>query len=537
MERAILGSEADLSAVNRLAVDFGISEEASEGEPRSMMETKCEYSKLIVPNDRAYAAIAANYAGEVARKVGMEQEDVQAVVQAVEQAIANVMEYSFKPGERADLEVSFERVLEGLKTAIRDKGTPFYAGSYASVSGEETLAEEKGLAAAIFRLQEFVDEVAIENLGPRGKQTILIKKLRNKDLRNYYLTCEAPPYLEQSEPEAPSEPIKVTARAMKPSEAGEVVKCIYEAYGFSYVNEHLYYPERIVELNENGRIHSAVAVTEDNQIAGHTALTFPGENRRIAELGQAVVRPQFRSHGVLAELSRYLIDKARSLGLMGVYARSVTVHTYSQKVVSQLGLRPCAIILAFFPRTEQFKGIAEKLERRVAAEVRFMYFNRPERPMIFPPTHHREMILRLYGKLGMTPEVKIPSEEDAAACVPDSIVRTTLMGSMGYARIDVPRCGKNVIQEVKSRLKDLRVKGFDVINLHLNLCDPTPYIVTEEVERLGFFFAGILPGGFSEGDALILQYLNNVPIDYGEIKLESGAAQEILSYVKEHDPN
>jgi serine/threonine-protein kinase RsbW len=46
-----------------------------------------------------------------------------------------------------------------------------------------------------------------------------------------------------------------------------------------------------------------------------------------------------------------------------------------------------------------------------------------------------------------------------------------------------------------------------------------------------------MPGGLAEGDALILQYLNNVPIDYKEINVVSDMAYRILSHIKAHNPN
>jgi serine/threonine-protein kinase RsbW len=53
---------------------------------------------------------------------------------------------------------------------------------------------------------------------------------------------------------------------------------------------------------------------------------------------------------------------------------------------------------------------------------------------------------------------------------------------------------------------------------------------------MGFFFAGILPLALA-GDTLILQYLNNVRIDYDKIVLYSEEARQIRDYVREMDPN
>ena len=75
------------------------------------------------------------------------------------------------------------------------------------------------------------------------------------------------------------------------------------------------------------------------------------------------------------------------------------------------------------------------------------------------------------------------------------------------------------------------------MNLFLNLSDPLTSIYTAQFEKLGFFFSGILPGGFADGDALILQNLNNVPIDYDAIRVKSALAGKLVAYVREQDPN
>jgi len=53
---------------------------------------------------------------------------------------------------------------------------------------------------------------------------------------------------------------------------------------------------------------------------------------------------------------------------------------------------------------------------------------------------------------------------------------------------------------------------------------------------IGFFFAGILPAAAPRGDALILQYLNNLSIDYDQIHVASDAAKELISYIRLRDP-
>ena len=108
---------------------------------------------------------------------------------------------------------------------------------------------------------------------------------------------------------------------------------------------------------------------------------------------------------------------------------------------------------------------------------------------------------------------------------------------MSYARIIIERYGQNIVDELKTSVKELCLSKTEIVNLFLNLSDPLVCTFTQQFEKLGFFFAGILPGGFADGDALILQYLNNVPIDYDAIQVKSATAKKLLAYVREHDPN
>jgi hypothetical protein len=111
------------------------------------------------------------------------------------------------------------------------------------------------------------------------------------------------------------------------------------------------------------------------------------------------------------------------------------------------------------------------------------------------------------------------------------------VASMNYARMIIERYGRNIVSELKNKVKEICLQKTDIVNLFLNLSDPLTGTYAAQFENLGFFFGGILPGGFRNGDALILQYLSNVPIDYDAIQVESGIAKKLLTYVREQDPN
>jgi len=498
------------------------------------METNCQFSKLTIPSDVAYAGVAGNYAGGVARLIGFDDEDCRKIDLGVSQAVSQVIRYSFDPGESATLDVSCERIPVGLKVAIEDKGLPL--DPQRTQTGECSV-ESEAHSSELLCIEDYMDEVRFNNLGREGKETVLIKHLRHKSITDYYEACELEPYARPVSDRRPvSKSVECSIRAMKPSEAVEVSKCIYRAYGYSYGYELLYYPEQLAAMNDSGQVLSAVAAVNGKEIAGHCALIMWDINSRIAEMGQGVVKPEYRGQGCFVKLTGYLVEQAKARGLTGIFGQAVTNHTYSQRVGHRFGLKDCALLLGFIPSTVKFREMSENLTQRGSLIVHFRYLEQPTAMNVYAPKHHSEMIGKLYGNIGLWPELTRPTNVWSPSQDGHSVISVKTIPTMNFARIEIGGYGNNVVDEVRSMLRDLCLKKTEVINLYLDLSDPATFHLTAKFEKLGFFFAGILPAATRRGDALILQYLNNVPIDYDRIHVASDTAKELISYVRGLDP-
>jgi len=194
--------------------------------------SKCEFSKIDIPNDPEYAAAAGKYVVEIAKMIGFDEQAVQAIELGVREAIKAAIAYSFESGERATLELTCERIGEGMKVVVKDKGLPFADTMIAFESDETETGTFSPLGRQVFRLKEFMDEVVLHNLGHEGKEIVLIKYLKSKTITDYYAECELEPY-ELPLPEIAPDPAagECTVRRMKPSEAAEVSKSVYKTYG------------------------------------------------------------------------------------------------------------------------------------------------------------------------------------------------------------------------------------------------------------------------------------------------------------------
>jgi serine/threonine-protein kinase RsbW len=496
------------------------------------VEAKCEYSTIRIPNDPKYATAAAIYVSEIARMIGMDDQDLKSLENGVIEAITALMGYSFEPGEKATLQISCERIPEGLKVSLRDQGLPLGAtGNQSPVTETE---------APIFRLKEYLDEIRLHNLGPEGKEIVLIKHLKNKSVTDYYAACDLAPY----EPLTPhiaaaADELKCRIRPMQPADAAEVSKTVYKTYGYTYPHDYVYYPEKIIALNQSGRVYSVVALAGKDEIAGYGVFQIWEENPQIVEMAQGVVKPEFRSRGCFGNMTKYLIEQAKSKGISGAFGEAVTNHTVSQRTVHRFGFKDCALRLAMIPANTLFKGMNGTIPHRVSMLVQFLYLKTPPAGSlsIYAPPHHGDIIGDLYNELGLAPKINTSVSAEAKKATSPSVFRIKLVGAMSFARIIIARYGPNIVAELKAKVNELCQKKTEILNLYLNLYDPLTALYTAQFEKMGFFFAGILPSGLSEGDALILQYLNHVPIDYEAIQVKSAIAKNLLAYVREHDPN
>ena len=325
-----------------------------------------------------------------------------------------------------------------------------------------------------------------------------------------------------------------TVRKMNKADADNIVGLIHNSYGDSYFYKQFYNPDEIISANKSGYLTSVVAETTDGELIGHMALLRTQDDYQVVEPVIAVVKTGFRNRGVLTELAEYLyIHRKPELfkEVTGIYIPPVTSHTFSQKQVYNSGFKDCGIWLSYLPDAE-FQKINTPHLQRLSLVLTYLYVRQPKRIVIFPPRAHTEMIVKLFKNLGVFAiTCRIPQSYLQNYLKGESIVKIKDSPSLGQTIIKIVRPGKNIISEITAKIQELCTNNVSVIHLYLSLNDPATYFLAAKFEKMGFFFAGIMPGSACK-DALILQYLNDdTDIDHTKILLVTDTAREILSYV------
>jgi anti-sigma regulatory factor (Ser/Thr protein kinase)/GNAT superfamily N-acetyltransferase len=497
--------------------------------------------RLSLPPDLSYLHLAQMVIREAAQQIGFTGDDLYQIDLASEEAISNVMVHAFADQERENFELICERAPLGMKITIKEKGLPFDPRQIPDYCPSVDIDKMSASGMGVFLMKKFMNEVYFRNLGMEGKETQLVKYLPAKSIDSYLSAKELAEKETDMEVPLPSLPnregIAYTVRRMDPAEAVEIARCAYKSHGYTFFDDHIYYPERIIELNRTDEMISAVAVTEDNIFMGHAALVYPAPGTRIAEYTFVFVNPEFRGHGCMKRIADFLFQCPKKKPLDGVYVYSVTNHEFTQRGMAKFGIRDCGLLLASSPGTWMFKGIESDQVQRISVALSFKYITAPLTLTLYPPARHQPIIAHLYQNIGAPSHRFLRPDEDCQRHLPaETEILTDLLMTENCAEIHVVRYGDCVLHEVRKTLRELCLKNVAAIQLFLNLKDPVTFFMAVEFEKMGFFFAGILPLAMV-GDALILQYLNNVRIDYDKIVLYTDEARKIRDYVREMDPH
>lgn len=322
-----------------------------------------------------------------------------------------------------------------------------------------------------------------------------------------------------------STPDDYRIRRFQAEDAAGIVACVQKVYGDTYtIHPELYHPEQIVRLNETGELVSVIALDAAGQVVGHYALELP-DHGPVAESGEAMVAPEHQHHRLLERMRVVLEEEAKRLGLRGIFGRTVTNHVFSQRAVERFGEHPCGVSLGRSPAT-MHNNLSETCPQRMSTVMYFKYLERQEQVTTYAPLRHYDMIRRIYRQFDVAPAFQASGELTG----PGQVV-LDFRPDLQRAIIRVLRVGTDTGDAIRRTRRELCASGkVHVAYLELPMSQPATPTFCEIAEEEGFFFSGVAPHFFADGDALRFQRLH-VEINLSLIKVENPFARELVDYV------
>lgn len=519
-----------------------------------------QISKITVRADLKYLRPVLEFVRFCAEGEGLSPNTAVLLEVAVEEACVNVIQHAYSPAEDEYFDVSISRGPQRIIISIEDRGVP---------TDLEALDKNKNNGLGVMLIKSIADEVVFQNLGEYGKRVKIIKNLpgacgEKTDMEKYALADDAlqanvsggeaskiPQAAIIKESRALKQP---EIRFMQTGEAFKLSRCIYHVYGYTY-GSTFYYPEKIAEMIDSKILKSIVAVDENGDIVAHLGMKFPFPGAKIAESAQAAVMPQYRGMHIFESMKKFSADYAEKNGLYGLYSEAVTLHPFTQKGNIALGAKETGIILAFIPEIAFFKKIQNEGEKRQRHAAMLFYMKTGEGPerLTYAPPRHEPIIKSIYEYNGLKRTFISPKETNdktrgetrteiqaeigrgTAESASRSSIEVNFNAYLNAALILVNSIGADFGGAMKTYKRQLCEKRTDCIYAYIPLADPGAPAASDELEKLKFSFAGIIPEYFN-GDCALYQFLNSVPTDPAKICAVSDFAKTLLEYItKEYE--
>jgi hypothetical protein len=313
-----------------------------------------------------------------------------------------------------------------------------------------------------------------------------------------------------------------TLRRFVPTDAPAIVRLVRAIYGDSYYPTDLYDPEKIIYLNETGKLVSIVTLDSAGQVVGHYALERP-DMGPVAEASDAIVLPEHRHHHLMEQMRILLRAEALREGLAGLVGYPVTNHLFSQKAEEHFGSFPCGVALGLWPQS--FHNMPEALPQRMSFVIYFKYLQ-PHREVVHVDTHHREITSRIYQQYGITVQHREGSPPKGQGVIDVRVEEPVQTGT-----IRVRRVGIDSIAAIRHARQDLCAsRAVKAITLELPLTQPGTLEVLVAAEEDGFFFSGLGPRFAHDGDYLLLQYVDE-DLDLSLVQVDGPFANDLFTYV------
>lgn len=482
--------------------------------------------RLQVPAQPASIGFVQNAAVWLIRQAGMSDKQRYAIELSIEELMLMLLRYSFDDGrEEGELDISFLLGSTRLHMEVACRALPFDLSMVPDYD-PNALSDDASLSAQL--LKHMVDRYRLINAGKEGYR-VELEWLR--PLRHINEMGEPPPGTGASGAgDFSPPPLTGEVRPLNEADALRLARLVYRSYGYSYVSEFLYYPERIAARLREGTLQSWVAAAEDGQIAGHAALMRASPSAEAVEWGIAVVDPRWRGQGLMKRVSNEAVRHAGATGASVLFAHAVTNHPYTQKACSDLALTSTALLLGFAPANLKFRHIHDALRQRESTFIAMRLLKALPAQTVYLPPRHAHALQRLAGSvdIGLNDAAgsrHAQASNDASAF--DSLIEP----AVNVAMVNLLQAGDDLAGALARERRRLCREKVDVIYLNIDLSQADAPYAVDVAEADGFFLAGLCPMQ-PWPYTLTLQYLNNLELNYDAIHAVGEQAEWLKHLVR-----
>ena len=330
--------------------------------------------------------------------------------------------------------------------------------------------------------------------------------------------------------ESPVEPgQKFEIDFFRPEDAAGIASLFYSIYGPQYPFDTYYYPEKIIEGNEKGTMHSLIARTRKGDVIAYAALYRSSPpHPKLLEVGQFMVHKQYRNSTAAYRLAKFMgSDLIPRVAPDGVFGEALCTHVTSQKGMAMINFRDVAIELDQLP-PKMYEMENATPTGRISCLVQFLSHN--DRPHeLFVPGAYREQIEFILSDIDISRTLTVSN----LSIPPGSTTEFSKQAvkQAGVLRAGIKSAGADLEKIMVQMEEQARSEELPVTQIFISLEKPWLSAAVELLRQRGYFFCGYAPRWF-DSDGILMQKISSSP-DFGAVALYSDKAKKILEYTQE----
>lgn len=409
--------------------------------------------------------------------------------------------------------------------AFLNRGIPIYLNVS---SGRRS---DINFVSKFYEAMKNIDSLSVENLGREGQKITVATAIGSQSVKTMFKDEE----FSVKKIHVKDEEIEI--RELKKGEEYKLSRLFYSVYGYDYINEFVYYPEKIQTMIEQGKLISTVAVMKNGRILGHVGLVKWNDLPPVYEAALGLVDPLAKSRGLFAGIFQKTMETSSTIPMQYCFFDFVTNHDLSQKTISGYGTVDMALLIGCQTRTTQAKlkklGIGADPEDMDRYTILFS---------IIPKTAHpfgKEIVLP--ESLGDTFEfllrplsVSWIPEPRFSMLEPQGDYALQYQPSQSAAIFDFFHPGRVSAEKILRDWSNLLKNGYRYAGVDVPVGKPGLGNLYDIFTDNGFFPAGFVPYKHSGKLAVRFQSIAPARVALDKIKLYSENAKKLLNIIKNY---
>ena len=333
---------------------------------------------------------------------------------------------------------------------------------------------------------------------------------------------------------------EIEVRLLKEGEETKLSQLFYQVYGYQYINEYVYYPEKLKSMREEGKLVSVIADFRGKLIS-HVGLVRLNDTPSVYEAALGVSDPLIKSKGIFRKVFQTLMERVKTVPMLYCVFDCVTNHDFTQKLVSSYGA--CDLSLFVGCQTNRTQARLEKLgigkDPKEMDRYTLLYsvlscVRQPFGSEVVLPDNLGEMLGFLLEPLHLSwvpaPRFSLLAEEGAY------MVKDQPEQSSVYFDLWSP--GRRALQDVLNHWSVLLRNGYQYAAVDIPLNCSGMAMAHDLLASHGFFISGLLPYHFGDTLACRFQAIGPTKVAFNEIQAFSPTTKRLLEIIqKDYERN